>query len=85
MLTRLADDPRGAEHGKVFYVGGAGSVGLVVGTESVPRGLRDAGYKGAIEVFGWQSWVGGTLRDQMDSARNPTRSAASGRPHCRIL
>ncbi|MBN2445705.1 MAG: hypothetical protein JXO22_03210 [Phycisphaerae bacterium] len=70
MLTRFANDPGGAEFGKTFYVGGAGPVGLVVGTESVPRGLRQAGYLGAIEVYGWQSWVGGTLRDQMDAYRN---------------
>jgi pimeloyl-ACP methyl ester carboxylesterase len=70
LFPRLGTDPRGGDLGKTFYVGGAGPIGNVVGSTSVPRGLRKGGYRGAIEVFGWQSVVGGTLRDQMDLSRN---------------
>ena len=58
------------QRGKVFYIGGAGPVGNVVGTFDIPRGLRRAGYRGAIETFGWQAALGGTLRDQTDRDRN---------------
>lgn len=57
-------------YGKTWFIGGAGAIGNVVGTFDVPKGLRDAKYRGAIEVFAWQSVVGGTLRDQMDRERN---------------
>jgi len=69
-MSRLGTDERGHEYGKTFFVGGAGPVGNVVGTVDVPRGLRQAGYRGAIEVFAWQSVVGGTLRDLLDRSRN---------------
>ncbi len=69
-MSRLGTDEAGLPHGKTWFVGGAGSVGNVVGTFDVPRGLRAAHYKGAIEVFGWQSVVGGTLRDMLDRERN---------------
>ncbi len=69
-LSYLGTTEQGQEFGKVFFVGGAGALGNVVGTFDVPRGLRAAGYKGALETFGWQSIVGGTLRDQMDRNRN---------------
>lgn len=69
-LSYLGTDYTGRENGKTFFVGGAGPVGNVVGTLDVPRGLRAAHYKGAIEVFGWQSVVGGTVRDQVDRSRN---------------
>ncbi|MCG3126185.1 MAG: hypothetical protein CHACPFDD_01015 [Phycisphaerae bacterium] len=68
-IAHLGTDLRGEPFGKTFYLGGAGTLGHV-GTLDVPNGLRDAGYRGAIEVFGWQSWVGGTLRDQLDQERN---------------
>ncbi|MBU0638829.1 MAG: alpha/beta hydrolase [Planctomycetes bacterium] len=68
-ISRVGSDPHGAAIGKTFYVGGAGVFGHV-GTIDVPKGLRQGGYRGAIEVFGWQSWVGGTLRDQVDRQRN---------------
>ena len=69
-LSYLGTDERGSDRGRIYFVGGAGSVGNVVGTIDVPRGLRQAGYRGSIEVFGWQSVVGGTLRDLMDRPRN---------------
>lgn len=69
-MSRLGSDEAGLPHGKTWFVGGAGSVGNVVGTFDVPKGLRAARYRGAIEVFGWQSVVGGTLRDMLDRERN---------------
>ncbi len=71
---KLASDFRGRPFGQTFYVGGAGPVGQVVGTFDVPKGLRNAGYRGAIEVFAWQTSVGGTIRDQVDRGRNLTQS-----------
>ncbi len=68
-ISYLGTDERNLHLGKTFYLGGAGTFGHV-GTIDVPKGLREAGYRGAIEVFGWQSFVGGTLRDQMDKWRN---------------
>lgn len=69
LISHLGTDLSGADLGKTFYLGGAGTLGHV-GTLDVPRGLRDAGYHGAIEVVGWQSWLGGTARDQIDRGRN---------------
>lgn len=69
-MTELGSSSEGAEHGKTFFVGGAGSIGAVAGTFDVPAGLRKAGYRGAIEVFGWQAYVGDALRDQVDRERN---------------
>lgn len=69
LWSRMGTDNRGIEFGKVWYLGGAGPFGHA-GTIDVPDGLRRAGWKGAIEVYAWQSNLGGTLRDQMDRARN---------------
>lgn len=69
-MAHMGTDLNGLQRGKTYYIGGAGPIGNIVGTHSVPRGLRDGGYEGAIEVFVWQAPVGGTLRDQMDRARN---------------
>lgn len=69
-MSYLGTDKHGSELGRTYFVGGAGSVGNVVGTVDVPRGLRQAGYRGSTEVFGWQSTVGGTLRDMLDRGRN---------------
>ncbi len=69
LIANLGTDLSGADQGKTFYLGGAGTLGHI-GTLDVPRGLRQAGYTGAIEVIGWQSWLGGTPRDQIDRARN---------------
>lgn len=68
-LTYLGTDTAGSEWGKTYYVGGAGPFGHV-GTIDVPHGLRRAGYRGAIEVFGWQGVIPSTLRDQIDRSRN---------------
>lgn len=69
-MSYIGTDDTGAEFGKTYFVGGAGPIGSAVGVTTVPEGLRRAGYRGAIETFGWQSVVGGTLRDQTDRARN---------------
>ncbi len=69
-LSLLGTDEHGRELGRTYFVGGAGSVGNVVGTIDVPKGLRAARYRGSIEVFGWQSALGGTLRDMLDRGRN---------------
>jgi hypothetical protein len=66
-LGSLEQDP---SQGRTYFVGGAGPLGNVVGTRSVPSGLRRAGYHGSVEVFAWQSVLGGTLRDQVDTHRN---------------
>jgi pimeloyl-ACP methyl ester carboxylesterase len=68
-ISYLGTDPTGSEFGRTYYVGGAGPFGHV-GTIDVPNGLRQAGYRGSVEVFAWQSVVGGTLRDQIDRSRN---------------
>jgi pimeloyl-ACP methyl ester carboxylesterase len=69
-MSYLGTDESGSDLGRVYFIGGAGPIGNVVGTFDVPRGLREAGYQGSIETFGWQSVVGGTLRDQTDRERN---------------
>jgi pimeloyl-ACP methyl ester carboxylesterase len=69
LITYLGTDPTGQERGMTYYLGGAGTFGHV-GTIDVPHGLREAGYDGGLEVFGWQSILGGTLRDQLDRQRN---------------
>lgn len=69
-MSYIGTDETGSELGRTYFVGGAGPIGHVVGTMDVPRGLRQGHYRGSIEVFAWQSVVGGTLRDQMDRTRN---------------
>ncbi len=69
LIPKLGTDPQGRDRGQTYYVGGAGALGNI-GTIDVPRGLRRTGYRGGIEVFGWQSILGGTIRDQVDRARN---------------
>ena len=69
-MSYFGTDEHGSELGRTYFVGGAGSIGNVVGTFDVPRGLRAAKYRGSIETFGWQSVIGGTLRDQLDRSRN---------------
>jgi hypothetical protein len=70
MLPTAVRDNYGHERGKLFFIGGAGPIGTVVGRQDVPVGLRLGRYDGAIEVFPWQAPVGGTLRDQTDRRRN---------------
>lgn len=58
--------------GAVFYIGGAGPIGNV-GSFDVPTGLRDAGYRGHIKVFAWQSWT--HAGDQVNLTRNRQKAA----------
>lgn len=69
-MARFGTDAKGSQYGKTFFIGGAGTVGSFVGTTDVPKGLRAAKYRGAIEIFGWQAVFGGTLRDVIDRERN---------------
>lgn len=78
-LAPLGSQNQGAVFGKTYFVGGAGPLGEVVGTFSVPKGLREGHYRGAIEVYGWQAAVGGTLRDQIDRTRNEEQAAELAR------
>ncbi|MCG8405066.1 MAG: PT domain-containing protein [Phycisphaerales bacterium] len=65
--------PEGDEQfGITYYVGGAGPIGNI-GSFDVPGGLRDAGYKGRVEVHTWQSW--NHAGDQMDLRRNQEKAA----------
>lgn len=65
--------PRGIQReGVVYYVGGAGPVGNI-GSFDIPRGLRDAGFRGVVEVYPWQSWT--HAGDQLNIARNREKSA----------
>jgi hypothetical protein len=61
-------DPR---NGVTFYIGGAGTVGNV-GAWSIPQGLSDAGYRGWVEVYTWQTV---TAADQMALSRNLEKAA----------
>ncbi len=69
--ARLGTDLEGERFGKTFYVGGAGQVLGNTGSWDVPRGLRQGGYRGAIEVFTWQSPISiVALLDQVARDRN---------------
>lgn len=60
--------PRGFSGlGIAYYVGGAGPAGNI-GSFDVPRGLRDAGFLGNVEVVPWQSWT--HAGDQLNLSRN---------------
>lgn len=54
-------------NGVTYYVGGAGPIGNI-GSISVPEGLQDAGYKGYVEVYPWQSLTAAI--DQIALERN---------------
>ncbi|MCB9851761.1 MAG: hypothetical protein H6819_01595 [Phycisphaerales bacterium] len=65
--------PRGVQReGVVYYVGGAGPVGNI-GSFDIPRGLRDAGFGGVVEVYPWQSWT--HAGDQLNITRNREKAA----------
>lgn len=65
--------PRGVQQqGVVYYIGGAGPVGNI-GSFDVPRGMRDAGFRGLVEVVPWQSWT--HAGDQLNISRNRAKAA----------
>ncbi len=72
-IAKMGTDRRGTTIGKTYYLGGAGPFGHV-GSFDVPEGLRQGGYRGAIEVVPWQSWIGWTIRDQIDRQRNEAQA-----------
>lgn len=59
--------------GKTFYLDGAGNWGY--GANEVPAGLRDAGYKGDIELFIWTTSFN-PLVDQLNILGAKARAAA---------
>lgn len=60
------------QYGVTYYIGGAGPIGHV-GSLSVPEGLEDAGYRGYVEVFPWQTVT--TAIDQLDLERNRAKGS----------
>ncbi len=58
--------------GICYYLGGAGPVGNI-GSFDVPRGLRDAGFLGKVEVVPWQGWT--HAGDQLNLSRNRDKAA----------
>ncbi len=76
----VEQQPEGdAEVGITYYIGGAGPLGNV-GSFDVPGGLRDAAYRGRVEVFTWQSWT--HTGDQIN-LRSNREKAAQLRDHIR--
>ena len=53
---------RWERYGKIYYLDGAGNLGY--GQDTVPRGLRAAGYRGDFEPFIWTTFTG-PLADQI--------------------
>ena len=58
--------------GKIYYLDGAGNWGF--GVAEVPQGLRNAGYKGSVEVFIWTSSFNPAI-DQVNIGANRFRAA----------
>jgi pimeloyl-ACP methyl ester carboxylesterase len=50
-MVGCASDPEAEKFGKTFYLDGAGNWGF--GASDVPQGLRDAGYRGDVEIYIW--------------------------------
>ncbi len=69
----VEQQPEGdANVGITYYVGGAGPLGNV-GSFDVPGGLRDAAYRGHVEIFTWQSWT--HAGDQINLNSNREKAA----------
>lgn len=70
----LADTQQDGDRseGLTFYLGGAGPIGYV-GSIDIPGGFEDAGYRGDVEVFTWQSWT--HAGDQLNLSRNRSKAA----------
>jgi hypothetical protein len=71
LLVGCAGNPR-EEFGKTYYLDGAGNWGW--GVAEVPKGLRDAGYQGDVEVFIWTSSLNPAI-DQVNVLGNRLRAA----------
>lgn len=74
LLAATGCQKREAERfGKVFYLDGAGNWGY--GSSDVPEGLRQAGYRGDVEIFIWTMSFN-PLVDQLNIAGAKLRAAA---------
>ncbi|MBN1342899.1 MAG: hypothetical protein JXQ73_09485 [Phycisphaerae bacterium] len=62
----------GDEHGKTYYLDGAGNWGF--GLTTVPAGLRNAGYPGNVEAYIWTSSFNPAV-DQINIGMNKLRAA----------
>ena len=71
LLVGCVGNPR-EEFGKTYYLDGAGNWGW--GVAEVPKGLRDAGYQGDVEVFIWTSSLNPAI-DQVNVLGNHLRAA----------
>jgi hypothetical protein len=65
-------DAPGDEHGKTYYLDGAGNWGF--GLADVPAGLRNAGYQGNVEAYIWTSSFNPAV-DQINIGMNKLRAA----------
>ncbi len=65
-------DAPGDEHGKTYYLDGAGNWGF--GLRDVPTGLRNAGYQGNVEAYIWTSSFNPAV-DQINIGMNKLRAA----------
>lgn len=61
------------QFGRTYYVDGAGNWGF--GRLAVPRGLREAGYRGRVKSFTWTA----TLNPALDQALGPFVAKAKGK------
>ncbi len=65
-------DAPGDEHGKTYYLDGAGNWGF--GLRDVPVGLKAAGYRGNVEAYIWTSSFNPAV-DQVNIGMNKLRAA----------
>jgi len=65
-------DAPGDEHGKTYYLDGAGNWGF--GLTDVPTGLKNAGYRGNVEAYIWTSSFNPAI-DQINIGMNKLRAA----------
>ncbi len=61
-------------HGYIYYCDGAGGGGMMKWSGGLRQGLRDGGYPGTGEIFGWNTGLG-VLADQ-DASANYKRGKA---------
>lgn len=66
-------NPKAEPFGKIYYLDGAGNLGF--GTAEVPRGMKQAGYDGDVEVYIWTS----SLNPLIDQLNILGAARASGR------
>src|SRR5438045_3428433 len=74
-VSRMVQDGD-RNNGVTYYIGGAGQIGNAVGAVSVPEGMQDAGYRGFVEVYPWQTIAAAI--DQVAIDRNRHKGAELG-------